>query len=336
MDNTHVIASSLSGDELARALSELVAARWDNWDLSLFMAYLPDVCAPAALPYLADQFDIDGVRGFAMAGNEEQQRDLIKQSIGLHKYMGTPWAIREACKTIGFPVIIFQEGVTAPGEEPKTEDWAQFRILIEADMSRKISAEEARKLRLFVEAYKNERSHLIELGFYQSLKETLFRPAGSERDTLQIEVYTLDLTPNPAIINPRGDEVSVEIKINTPFALPVLIYWGDGTNDKVNMAYTGTAGESLITLLSDRNTTGKDREVAASIETPSGIVLGVLTIRQLGKWRNAYSHDYNRAYNTDSPEKPYIELNRETVVLDATPDFDAPVDVTSNIEWETE
>ena len=333
MDKTHVIASSLNDNELARAFSELVAARWDDWDLSPFMVYLVDVCAPAALPYLAEQFDIDGVRGIAMAGDEVQQRDLIKQSIALQKYMGTPWAIREACKAIGFPVIILQEGVTAPGEEPKPEDWAQFRILVEADMAREITMEEARKLRLFVESYKNERSHLIELGFYQSLKETLFRPAEAERDDLYIEVFTLDLSPNPAIINPRGDEVSVEIKINTPFTMPVLVYWGDETNDKVNVTYTGEAGISRISIVSDRNTTGKDREVTANIESPSGVVLGVLTIRQLHKWRNAYSRDYNRAYNTNSPEAAFIELEKDSVTLPATADFDEIFTLQSNIKW---
>lgn len=336
MDNTHVIASSLTDNELARAFSELVAARWDDWDLSPFMVYLVDICAPDALPYLAEQFDIDGVRGIAMAGDEVQQRDLIKQSIALHKYMGTPWAIREACRAIGFPVILLAEGVTAPGEEPKTEDWAQFRVLIEADMSREITIEEARKLRLFVESYKNERSHLIELGFYQSLNDILFRPDEAERDSLQVDIITLELSPNPAELNPRGDQVSVEIIINTAWRMPSLIYWGDGTSGKVNITFSGDAGTSHITIVSDKNTTGKDREVSANIETPDGIVLGVLRIIQWGGWRNAYSRAYSRAYNEYSPDIPYIEFSQDTVILEATADFDKPIKVKSNIEWKAE
>jgi phage tail P2-like protein len=192
MDEKHVIASSISDNELARAFSELVAERWDNFDVSPFMAYLVDTCAANALPYLAEQFDIDGLQGLAMAGTEKQQRDLIKRSIALHKFIGTPWAIREACRTIGFPVIILEEGVTAiPGGPVSSEDWARFRVLIEADMSRHITAELSRKLRLFIEIYKNERSHLVELGYYQTIQdELMFHASLERRDVLHCNVKT--------------------------------------------------------------------------------------------------------------------------------------------------
>ena len=61
MDDKNVIASAISDNELARAFSELVADRWDNWDLSEFLPYLVDTVAPSVLPYLADQFDIDEI-----------------------------------------------------------------------------------------------------------------------------------------------------------------------------------------------------------------------------------------------------------------------------------
>lgn len=337
MDEKNVIASSLSGNELAGALSELVAGRWDDWDLSPFMVYLVDVCAPAALPFLAGQFDVDGLRGFAMAAGEEQQRELIKQSISLHKYMGTPWAIREACRTIGFPIVLLEEGATIPGAAPAPDDWAQFRILIEAATDRHITAEEARKLRQFVEFYKNERSHLIELGFFQSLTEdNLFRPEAGERDILTVDIITLELTPNPAILNPQGDEVKITIKINVPFKMPVLVYWGDGTNDKLNATFSGTAGTSEINIVSDPNGTGKDRKVTTAIETPGGVVLGVLTIIQRGTWRNAYSRDYNRAYNQYSPVPPYMQLNKQVVWLEDTADYNEQVELKSNRDWKTE
>lgn len=337
MDEKNVIASSLSGNELARALSGLVAERWDNWDLSPFMVYLVDVCAPDALPYLAGQFDVDGLRGFAMAGNEEQQRELIKQSIALHKFMGTPWAVREACNTIGFPVILLEEGATVLGATPTPDDWAQFRVLLEADISRHITAEEARKLRQFVEYYKNERSHLIELGFYQSLTEsTVFRPEVGDRDILTVDVITLELYPIPVVLNPRGDEVKATIKINVPFKTSPLIFWGDGTNDKINVTFSGTAGTSEINIVSDLNGTRKDREVTTAIETPGGVVLGVLTVIQWSTWRNAYSRDYNRAYNQYSPVPPYLELSRQTVWLEDSADFSEQVELKANKDWEVE
>ncbi len=207
MDNKHVIASSVADNELARAFSELVAERWDNWDLSPFLAYLVDTCVPSALPYLAEQFDVDGLRGLEMATTEQRQRDLIKRSMALHKFIGTPWAIREACKSIGFPVIVLEEGATAlkprrgaysvaysrayssmKDAKPGPDDWACFRVLVEANMARHITADETRKLRVFVEFYKNERSHLVELGFFQSLADTVFRLPVEERDTLKLKI----------------------------------------------------------------------------------------------------------------------------------------------------
>ncbi len=187
MDNKNVIASAISDNELARAFSELVADRWDNWDLSEFLPYLVDTVAPSALPYLADQFDIDGLQGFGMAETEQQQRDIIKKSIALHKFIGTPWAIREACRTVGFPIVILEEGVTAqPGGPESPEDWARFRVFVKADDSRLLTVEESRKIRLFVEFYKNERSHLVEVGFYQKMDaETIFF---NMNDSLDIDV----------------------------------------------------------------------------------------------------------------------------------------------------
>lgn len=108
-----------------------------------------------------------------MAETEQQQRDIIKKSIALHKFIGTPWAIREACRTVGFPIVILEEGVTAqPGGPESPEDWARFRVFVEAPDSRHITAEESRKIRLFVEFYKNERSHLVEIGYYQRIERS--------------------------------------------------------------------------------------------------------------------------------------------------------------------
>ena len=177
MDDKNVIASAISDNELARAFSELVADRWDNWDLSEFLPYLVDTVAPSVLPYLADQFDIDGLQGFGMAETEQQQRDIIKKSIALHKFIGTPWAIREACRTVGFPIVILEEGVTAqPGGPESPEDWARVRVFVVCFVRPPVPlhtpAEESRKIRLFVEFYKNERSHLVEIGYYQRIERS--------------------------------------------------------------------------------------------------------------------------------------------------------------------
>jgi P2-related tail formation protein len=189
MDERHVIASSLADNELAKAFSELVAERWNNFDLTPFMVYLVDSCDASVLPYLADQFDIAGLQGFEIVDTEERKRTLIKRSIALHKFIGTPWAIREACQTVGFPVIILEEGVSIG--EATANDWAQFRVLIQADVDRAVPKEISMKLLLFIGFYKNERSHLVDFGFFQSLKdEYVFTSPTEERDVLNIEIIS--------------------------------------------------------------------------------------------------------------------------------------------------
>ncbi len=296
MDNLPVIASSISDNELARAFSELVARRWDNWDLSPFLVYLVDVCDPAVLPYLAEQFDVEGLQGFGMAENEQQQRELIKKSLALHKFMGTPWAIREACRTVGFPVIILEEGITEADGISRSDDWARFRVLVHADNAKHVTTEEARKIRLFVEYYKNERSHLVELGFFQAFTEKVFRVDKEERDTFGIAIYTFLLDPNPAALTPAGSPLTVEARTNSRWSIsPEVIEWNDGSGDKIYFECTGSPGDGEIKITSDYNRTA-DREITVEIYNGNSLLLGRLTVKQPSKWHNAYSRAYSNAY----------------------------------------
>ena len=341
MDNKHVIASSLTDNELAKAFSELVAERWDNWDLSPFLAYLVDICAPAALPYLAEQFDVAGLQGFEVAANEQQQRDLIKRSIALHKYIGTPWAIREACRTVGFPVILLEEGVPSVPENPII-DWARFRVLVEADVTRHITEEEARKLRLFVEFYKNVRSHLVTLGFYQSFSDKLFRDEITARETL--DVCRLVIIPNPVILSRGGTMKKANVIADVTWTIDQTIYdWDDGTGDKITLEFTGVAGNSEIKVCSAMyNPRGgaysaaystaygmpKHRKKIIEIKTTGGQLYGRLTVLQHSKWFNAYSRAYSSAYNT----YPVLKVNPDSVWLPRI-DPHAQFDVVSNTDW---
>ncbi len=334
MDNVRIIASSLSDNELAQAFAQLAAERWDNWDFTPYLPYLVDTCAPTVLPFLAEQFDIDGLRGFAMAVTIQQQRELIKRSIALHKYMGTPWAIREACRTVGFPVIMLEEGVTAiPGGESDPNDWARFRVIIQINDDRVVTQEEARKLRYFVESYKNARSHLVELGFYQPLTdEHMFRDDVTNREAL--EVLVMSLTPNPVMINPRGDTKFVTVETNAPWLLYNDTFdWDDGTTDKFTLQYTGAMGRSNIAITSDPNDTA-DREKTIDIMTADGRLFGQLTIKQNFNWNNAYSRAYSKAYNN------FDNIRRLAVspdIVDLPPKDGAGIsEVESNLDWDIE
>lgn len=350
MDEKKIIASTLSDYELARAFSELVAERWDNWDLSVFLPYLVDTCAATALPYLAEQFDVEGLQGFTMAMDEEQQRDIIKKSIALHKYIGTPWAIREACRTVGFPVIILEEGVTAtPGGPESPEDWARFRVLVEADINRHITASEAQKMRLFVEFYKNERSHLVELGFYQSFADQLPNP----REDL--EIMYLSMAPNPVWLTGLGSIQTVSVHSNVDWMIDRHVFeWADGTGGKLTLDFTGKAGQTEIKITSDfyaRSQTppaqayssdysdayvfpqgSENRMMKIKIHATNGILLGTLTIIQRPGENNAYGRAYSNAYNLYD-HHPYINVTPAEIWLPADPDQSIQLQIESNTDW---
>ena len=191
-----VLANSIDTYQLANVAHDVVAERWDNWDLTEFLAYLVDTCASEALPYLAEQFNCEGLRGFAVANTEDEQRELIKMSIRLHKYMGTPWAIREACRTVGFPEIILTEGIASIPPDPDT-DWARFSLLVQISETTVIDSGMFASLYAFVNQYKPERSHIIEFGIWLPFSETerLFRQLNTwERETMEIQIIGEPMT----------------------------------------------------------------------------------------------------------------------------------------------
>lgn len=91
-------------------------------DLTKLLVYMVDLVDPSALPYLGAQFDVLGYKGFRLANTEDDQRQIIKRAIELHRYKGTEWAIKEALKSIGFAdVALIKTGY---------DHWAKFGIQI--------------------------------------------------------------------------------------------------------------------------------------------------------------------------------------------------------------
>jgi P2-related tail formation protein len=173
-----VMASAMGNNAFSKALHDLVAGRWDNWNLQEFLVYLVDNCAQAALPYLAEQLDVEAMAGFAVATDIAEQRELLKKSIVLHKYLGTAYAIKESCKAVGFPVIEIKEGTAALGNLPAEYDiypddtkWALFRVLLLGHEDKHITQEQNRKLRLFVETYKPQRCILVTIGYQTEMSD---------------------------------------------------------------------------------------------------------------------------------------------------------------------
>ena len=66
-----------------------------------------DRCPVAFLPWLAWSLAVDG---WELAESEDARRALIKSSLAIYQRKGTPWAIREIVRRLGFGEIDIQEG----------------------------------------------------------------------------------------------------------------------------------------------------------------------------------------------------------------------------------
>ncbi|AHN78537.1 phage tail protein I [Salmonella enterica subsp. enterica serovar Tennessee] len=96
----------LASDERFSILANIAAERFAQIDLTALLVYLVDIVDASALPSLAGQFHVQGLEGWLFAVNEQEKRELIKQAIELHKYKGTPWAVRRVLEILSLPGTI--------------------------------------------------------------------------------------------------------------------------------------------------------------------------------------------------------------------------------------
>ncbi|MBJ2714675.1 phage tail protein I [Salmonella enterica subsp. enterica serovar Give] len=96
----------LASDERFSVLANIAAERFAQIDLTALLVYLVDIVDASALPSLAGQLHVQGLEGWLFAANEQEKRELIKQAIELHKYKGTPWAVRRGLEILSLPGTI--------------------------------------------------------------------------------------------------------------------------------------------------------------------------------------------------------------------------------------
>lgn len=102
---------ALAGDERFAMLCELLDESLAEVDLDAMLVYLVDLVRPNLLPVLADQFSMFDEASWLLAESVDARRNLIKSAAELHRYKGTPWAIREVIRLLGFGEIVLQEGL---------------------------------------------------------------------------------------------------------------------------------------------------------------------------------------------------------------------------------
>ncbi|CAB5521264.1 Bacteriophage P2-related tail formation protein [Pseudomonas putida] len=185
---------ALASDERFVWLNELLNENLQGLDLNAMLVYLVDLVKPSVLPILAEQFSMLEEATWPVARSDDDRRALIKTAIELHRYKGTPWAVKQALATIGYPVLELIEQKTYQAEwvaaggktldgtwlldgsvsltPPETgingqvmkrmalNHWAQYAIRLnasEGDWSR----EQQKRIRKVAEAYAPTRDELV-------------------------------------------------------------------------------------------------------------------------------------------------------------------------------
>ena len=166
---------ALASDERFAVLCELLDETLEGLDLNAMLVYLVDLVKPQLLANLADQFSLLDEAAWVLAESEEAKRSLIKNSAQLHRYKGTPWAIREIVRLLGFGEITLQEGlsnrihngsITRNGAyvHGDSSAWPLYRVFLQ----RAITNDQAALLRRLLLSVAPTRCRLVTLD-YQSV-----------------------------------------------------------------------------------------------------------------------------------------------------------------------
>lgn len=128
-----------------------------------------DRCHAAFLPWLAWSLAVDG---WELAESDDARRELIKSSLAIYQRKGTPWAIREIVRRLGFGEVDIQEGrqikrrdgtVTRNGRYlyGSAFAWAEYIVTLRQTVTR----DQGERLKRAIERYAPARSRLAWLDF---------------------------------------------------------------------------------------------------------------------------------------------------------------------------
>ena len=217
-------------DTRTQALLVLIA-RLAALDLTTLLVYRIDSVVADALPFLAWQFDIlsplwqliapvalgvdaltdidllidvdnlveSGGLITELALTEAAQRELLQNAIALHRFRGTPWAIKHALGSLGWATVTLLEGQTSWGGVgyPSNQGWAVFRVMIDLGPGKGVSVEAASTATAAVNFFKPARAWLDSVWFAVPAISDV-GPKPSDKLTLGgIVKYQLDAAPAP-------------------------------------------------------------------------------------------------------------------------------------------
>lgn len=141
-------------DLSSRTFDDLFA-RFQEIDTECLLVYLFNKVDETALIHLAEQFHITGNEGWSGCTTVEEKRDLIKNSLNLHRFRGTKYSLVRVLEILGL--------------NGKVSEWFEYGGLpyhfrISVEMNDKAFDETTEQSLLdLITANKNVRSHLESL-----------------------------------------------------------------------------------------------------------------------------------------------------------------------------
>ncbi|QZP26234.1 phage tail protein [Pseudomonas mosselii] len=163
---------ALAGDERFAMLCELLDESLAEVGLDAMLVYLVDLVRPNLLPVLADQFSMLDEAAWLLAESVDARRNLIKNAAELHRYKGTPWAIREVIRLLGFGEVRLQEGLGSQVHDGTIlrdgshvhgdpSSWPLYRVFLE----RSITNDQAALVRRLLLSVAPARCRLVSLDY---------------------------------------------------------------------------------------------------------------------------------------------------------------------------
>lgn len=154
------------------ALADL-AKRFEQQDTAQITTTLIDLISDDFTQLLAEKWSATGYDGMFLAGASKNKKQLIKNSIELHRLKGTPWSIREILRTLGLGEVILDEGLklrdytgnTFVATIPPNEIWAHFAIVLQ----KPISNDRVEEVKKIINSFKPARCILAVLDYKASI-----------------------------------------------------------------------------------------------------------------------------------------------------------------------
>lgn len=236
-----VLSSEIVSKDHLRAFDEMVEARFTALELEKILIYMIDTVDAKALPFLAAQFNVLGLRGWNFAKTEKDQRDLIKRAVELQRYAGTGYSIRRALQAVGYAGITFEEGVGAVYDGYFLHDgaitygggaWALFRATVDLGESKGINAVDTPELIGLINTYKPQRSRLVGVFYEVTVSDTM--PA-DDALTLAVNMETLDS------VDPLTEEDSLIVT-----QAPIEEVYTDLTDSGIDLSVKNALGVELF------------------------------------------------------------------------------------------